>query len=415
MRLIRTINASNSRVTAGKASLRLFGGKDFDKSLRSISRVKCSSRHIALCALFAFLAAFSPGAVFAAARSAPPQPAEIETMISQEQERAKARRESLSRLTAEERKLDAELAASETKILRLEASLEKEEKRLATLAASDAELAEKSKVLLAEQAKTEKALTEVLRVLWELYARHTGVKGRDLPDWPVTDREYAWSAELFASLDAYKKSLDIQRKELDILAGKRAHIAREVQEHIASLNREKEELLQSRIHYGQRIAELRKQKRDTEEELASILELVKNLNLRMQAVEERGDIVKARGKLPWPVTGKILSRYRPSAQPPVRGVTVGLGGETPVRAVHWGKVVHNDVLRGIGRVVILIHGKDYYSLYAFLAESSVRVGQDVAQGDVIGTSGFVTTINGPGLYFELRHHQQAVNPEDWLR
>jgi septal ring factor EnvC (AmiA/AmiB activator) len=371
-----------------------------------------NSLYSAFCAVFLILLGIlPPDAAFAAAS----QVAGIEKQISQEQTKAKLRRESLSRLTSEEKNLDKELAASETKILRLEASLEKEEKRLESLAASDAELAEKKNDILAEQTKTEEAMTEVLRVLWELHARRIGVKGRDLPDWPVTDREHAWSSELFSSLDSYRKSLDIQRKKLDAVADKRANIAQEVQNRIASLNKKKEELLQTRIRYGQRIDDLRKQKKTTEEELASILELVQNLNLRLQSAEELGNIAKAKGNLPWPATGKLRLRYRPSAQPPSRGVTLGLDGDTPVRAVHGGKVVHNDVLRGIGRVVIIVHGEEYYSLYAFLSDSSARVGQDVTRGEIIGTSGFVTTINGPGLYFELRHHQRTVNPEEWLR
>lgn len=373
------------------------------------------SRYCVFGALLLILfAVLWPGAAFVAAPASASRQADIAKQISQEQAKAQIRRDSLSRLTSEERNLDKELAASETRILRLEASLEKAEKRLESLAASDAELEGKAKVILAEQTKTEEAMTEVLRVLWELHARRIGIKGRDLPDWPVTDREHAWSSELFSSLDAYRKSLDLQRKELDTVADKRANIAKEVQKSIAALNNEKEELLASRVRYGQRIDELRKQKKTAEEELASILELVQNLNLRLHAAEEAGDIVKAKGKLPWPATGKLRDRYRPAAQPPSRGVTLGFDGDTSVRAVHWGKVVHNDVLRGIGRVVIIMHGNDYYSLYAFLSESSVRIGQDVARGDIVGTSGFVTTINGPGLYFELRHHQKTINPEEWL-
>ncbi|MDR3073955.1 MAG: peptidoglycan DD-metalloendopeptidase family protein, partial [Deltaproteobacteria bacterium] len=363
------------------------------------------SRALAL-AVFCLLSLPADG--FAAARSSS-EPSVIERQITREQERAKARRESLSRLTDEERRLDGELAAAESKILRLEASLTKEERMLAGLAASDAELAAKGEALLAEMAKTETAMTEALRLLWELHARREGVKGRDLPDWPVTDREHAWSLELFASLDGYRKSLAEQRKNIDAVAAERSRIAREVQRRVASLSKEKEDLLQSRVRYGRHLAELREEKRDTEQELTNILALVHNLNLRQQAAEAEGDIAKVKGRLPWPVSGKVQSRYNPSASPPVRGLTLALDGETPVRAVHSGKVVHNDVLRGIGRVVILMHGEEYYSLYAFLSESALRVGQEVARGDVLGSSGFVTSLNGPGLYFELRFHQKAVN------
>ena len=339
----------------------------------------------------------------------------LQNQIQQEQARAKARRESLSRLTAQERSTDAELAAAEKRILALEESLEKAAKVLDSLSVSDKELQTSAEVLKGEHAKTEEAMTEVLRVLWELHARRVSVKNRDLPDWHVTDREHRWSLELFASLEEHRKTLTEQQKELDAVAVKRNALSREVSTRIAAQNKEKEQLLQSRVRYEQSLTSLRRQKQQAEEELASILALVHNLNLRMDAVEVQGDIAKAKGKLPWPVTGPIKGRFNPSARDPVRGVTVALERNSPVKAVHWGKVVHNDVLRGKGRVVILMHGEEYYSLYMFLSESSLRIGQSVARGEVVGTSGFVPSLNGTGLYFELRYHQEAINPEQWLR
>lgn len=367
---------------------------------------------LAACVLAVVFSVF-PFTGYAAAPSA--SVSGLEKQIAKEQARAKARRDSLARLTAEERDVDKGLAAAESRILRLEDSLAREGRMLETLAASDLELQAKGEALREEQNKTETAMTEVLRVLWEVHARRIGVSGRDLPDWHVTDREHSWSTELFASLDAYRKTLDEQHRELVAIAGRREALQKEVNQRIAVLNREKEELLTSRVRYAQRLGELRKRKQNTEEELSDILSLVHNLNIQLRAAEEQGDIAKAKGKLPWPVAGPVRGRFDPSARPPVRGVTVGLDQDSQIRAIHWGKVVHNDVLRGIGRVVILMHGEDYYSLYAFLSESPLRIGQDVSRGDVVGTSGFVTGINGPGLYFELRHHQKAVNPEQWLR
>ncbi len=338
----------------------------------------------------------------------------LQKQVNKEQTRARDRRASLSRLTAEERNVDKDLAAAENSILSLEASLDNEAKTLETLVASDDELQARGETLQAEQGKTEAAMDEVLRLLWELEARRVGVKGRDLPDWYVTDREHAWSLELFASLEEYRKTLASQQQELNTVAAKRDALAKEVAKRISGLNREKEELLRSRVLYEQRLASLRKEKHDTEKELTAILALVRNLNLQIQAQEAETDIAKAKGRLPWPVIGKVSGRFNASAKPPVRGLTIALDGDTPVRAVHQGKVVHNDVLRGIGRVVILMHGEEYYSLYAFLSASSLRVGQDVVRGDVVGTSGFVTSLNGPGLYFELRYHQKPENPERWL-
>lgn len=343
---------------------------------------------------------------------------ELEKQIAQEQARAKTRRESLLRMTAEERRLDKDLGALENDILQIEDSLSRAEKRLEDLAASDAALQGKEETLRSLQAKTEEAMSQVLCTLWEIHSRREGVKGRDLPDWPETDREHVWSTELFGVLDKQRATLAAQQKEIDEVKAGRAKIAAEVRSQVDSFNEKKQNLLGARVQYGQKLADLRQQKQSTEKELTDILALVRNLNFRLQSQESQEseqDIAKAKGKLPWPVIGKLESRFRASAQPPVRGITLSLDQDTAVHAVHRGKVVHNDVLRGIGRVVILLHGDEYYSLYAFLSESPLRIGQEVKQGEVVGTSGFVTSLNGPGLYFELRFHQKAINPEEWLR
>ncbi len=353
------------------------------------------------------------GSVFAA--SPADEGRSLEREIAEEQARAKARRGSLARLTEQERAVNADLAAAEDKILRLEADLARQEDTLASLVASDAELQGRIESLRDEQARTEKAMLEVLRALWELHSRRMGVGGRDLPDWPVTDREQAWSAKLFTALDGYRADLARQSAELERVMRRREAVGKEAKTRIAALNTEKERLLQSRIRYARMLGDLRKQKQDTEEELTAVLDLVRNLNLRLEQTQERGDLEKSRGKLPWPASGAVRGRFDLGAAPPVRGLTIALSQETPVTAVHWGKVVHNDVLRGMGRVVIVLHGSEYYSLYAFLSESPLRVGQDVARGEVVGASGFVPALNGPGLYFELRFHQKAINPEQWLR
>ncbi len=121
-----------------------------------------------------------------------------------------------------------------------------------------------------------------------------------------------------------------------------------------------------------------------------------------------------KGSLPWPARGKVVARYAPHATPPVRGLGLKLPPDAPVQAMSWGKVVHNDTLRGFGKVIILFHGQDYYTLYAFLEQSNVRVGQDVEKDEIIGYAGYYPKAQGPGLYFELRFHKKALNPNEWL-
>jgi murein DD-endopeptidase MepM/ murein hydrolase activator NlpD len=66
-------------------------------------------------------------------------------------------------------------------------------------------------------------------------------------------------------------------------------------------------------------------------------------------------------------------------------------------------------------LVILDHDNDYYTLYAHLAEIQVKEGDDVRQGHRIGTVGDTGSIEGPRLYFEVRHQGKPQDPESWLR
>jgi septal ring factor EnvC (AmiA/AmiB activator) len=127
-----------------------------------------------------------------------------------------------------------------------------------------------------------------------------------------------------------------------------------------------------------------------------------------------------RGSLAWPVEGRVLAGFGRRKHPRFDTYTIHNGLEieaepgTPVRAVHEGKVVYAERFRGYGLLVVIDHGAKHHSLYAQLGEVAVRVGQTVAAGQVIGTTGDGGS-EGPGLYFEMRYQGRAEDPADWLR
>ena len=123
-----------------------------------------------------------------------------------------------------------------------------------------------------------------------------------------------------------------------------------------------------------------------------------------------------KGKLPWPAKGKLLKRYGESRQGKItwEGLFIGTGAGTPVQAVHHGRVVFADWLRGQGLLVIVDHGAGYHSLYAHLKESQVDVGNEVEEGEEIASVGDTGSLKGPYLYFEIRKQGQAIDPLPWL-
>ena len=73
-----------------------------------------------------------------------------------------------------------------------------------------------------------------------------------------------------------------------------------------------------------------------------------------------------------------------------------------------------DTLAGYGKLVIIDHGGQAFSLYGHLLDISVARGARVSLGDAIGTAGFAL-LGVAGLYFELRIDGQPVDPLQWLR
>lgn len=125
---------------------------------------------------------------------------------------------------------------------------------------------------------------------------------------------------------------------------------------------------------------------------------------------------RLKGKLPTPVDGKILRRYG-SVQANIRydGLLLAGAAGTPVAAVHHGRVVFADWLRGYGLLTILDHGDGYLSLYGHNETLLKETGDWVSQGEQIATLGNSGGDTAPGLYFAIRHHGKAVNPSIWLR
>ena len=350
----------------------------------------------------------------------PPRPslaatplAQLESRLAQEQKKAAERRQNLKLLTDQERRVNAGLASAEKRILELEKGIAQHQKVLLELGTADDKARLEYEQLLAEQTKTEKAQAETLRLLWEITGKRVSVGNRDLPDWAAVDREYAWSRELYAALEAHRSALDVQEAKLVQVLGRRDKLSRDMQKRLDAVNEEKSKLLKSRLAYDRELAELRKKRGSTEAELNDALKLVESLNFEISQ-RSSGDITKMKGKLPRPVTGKVRLRYAPQANPPSRGLGFATADRADVRAVASGKVVHNDVLRGFGTVLIVQHGDEYYTLYAFLGNSPLKVGQDVEIRQKIGSAGFYPAIKGPGLYFELRFKQKAINPEQWF-
>ena len=127
-----------------------------------------------------------------------------------------------------------------------------------------------------------------------------------------------------------------------------------------------------------------------------------------------------KGKLPWPADGPVLEKfgrhnhpvYTNIVMPFSNGISIGLAKGSAVRAVFDGEVKNVIAMPGYNMCVLVQHGS-YFTFYCKLGQVSVKAGDKVSTGSIIGT---VDTIDGQTqLHFQIWKEKSPQNPEIWLR
>jgi septal ring factor EnvC (AmiA/AmiB activator) len=121
--------------------------------------------------------------------------------------------------------------------------------------------------------------------------------------------------------------------------------------------------------------------------------------------------------IPMPLKGQVLARYG-SSRPDGgdwRGVLIGAKSGTPVRAVASGTVVYSTWLRGFGNLIIVDHGDEFLTVYAYNQSLLKQVGQTVKAGDVIADAGNSGGQLDSALYFEIRHRGVPLDPQLYFK
>ena len=157
-----------------------------------------------------------------------------------------------------------------------------------------------------------------------------------------------------------------------------------------------------------------KDQRNLEDLLNRIAEGVVNL-------PTQGDTIafsSRKGSLLMPVSGTIKSRYgsrRGDGKLKWDGVVISAATGDPVHAVHYGRVVFSDWLRGFGLLMIISHGEGYMSLYGHNQVLYRETGDWVTAGEVIAAVGDTGGQLEAGLYFEIRNGGKPTNPQQWCK
>jgi len=249
-------------------------------------------------------------------------------------------------------------------------------------------------------------------------------------------------------------SLISESKNLSLLANTQKKIVDEYMEMLHQLNQSQKDLKNKKQEISLLIQETREKEKDynaqEEQNQALLKRIEQNRETHLQTLEElqqRAEqlqelmkkllkeeitlpfpiipLYEKKGKLPWPIIGKVVSRFGLEHHPKFNTKTQNNGIEiTPednitVKSVHRGIVAYSDYFPGYGNLIIIDHGLTYYSLYGHCSELIVKKGDPVKEEQTIAMVGDISSFQGTTLYFEIRHkignQVKALDPLQWLR
>ncbi|MGM0449487.1 MAG: murein hydrolase activator EnvC family protein [Pseudomonadota bacterium] len=290
-----------------------------------------------------------------------------------------------------------------------------------------ADLEQRNRELESDADRGRETLREVVRSAWRqgdqaalrlFLSQEDPGKAARLLQWhqQLGDHTQQQLAELSDTLKALEESRQETEATRERLASKRKE-SREQQDKLQQRQSERE----------QRLAELRQQIEKRESKLSSLREdrerledLVQEMTESISSIEAPGDVrpfSELRAKLPWPVDGDVSNHFGDAvgnSGMQANGIRIRADEGTPVSAVHYGRVVFANWLRGFGLMIIIDHGNGFMSLYGNNDTLSRSAGEWVQAGETIARAGNSGGRSKTGLYFEIRRNGQPENPEDWL-
>jgi murein hydrolase activator len=358
-----------------------------------------------------------------------PNPAKAEADLKAVRSQIDKVRAAMERDAGRRDKLTREIEDSEKTVGEARGELENLRRERAMHTARRAELAAERGREEAELARDRDALAgqiraahmigqkEPLKLL--LNQRDPGQTGRVLVYYQYFGRA---RASQIAAIDAHLVELG----KLD------AELAAE-EERLAALEaRQKGEvsrLTDARERRGRALVSLEAESKNRAKELERLKEqqgglekLVRELRRALERIDKfptdsKDAFAKLRGRLAWPVTGRLVASFGQTRAGGVKWDGMLLTGTqgAPVRTVYHGRIVYADWLSGLGLLIIVDHGDGYLSLYGHNERLYKEVGQRVTAGETIATLGDSGGRPRAELYFEIRKAGRPIDPRPWFK
>jgi septal ring factor EnvC (AmiA/AmiB activator) len=357
---------------------------------------------------------------------------ETQSRLKQERQKAADARRRETSVLAELEQTEQRLAGKQREVVRLDARIRRVQADVVTLRGEIDRLQ-------AQRSGQEQALARRLRTIYRIQAQGAALplilSGEDpveraamlrqLGNIAALDarliREYRGTSERLAERKGREEARQTELAGLRTQARQeQAEVDREAARRRVLLARVRDE----RAYHERMVGELTEASRKLEafiRDLQSRQRRIAKLPPPSEAPPPRAGFGALRGRLPWPTDGRIVAAFGPQVHPRFgtrtfrNGVDIQAGEGTEVNAVYAGHVVYTGWFKGYGNLIILDHGNDYYTLYAHVADIHAKEGDDVRQGQRIGTVGDTGSLTGPRLYFEVRYQGKPQDPADWLR
>lgn len=237
--------------------------------------------------------------------------------------------------------------------------------------------------------------------------------------------------DAFRSLVTYDQALfaEYRKSVTEIDRAKRTHeLEKSVKEHfLADADKENALLQQTAKEKNEVLKRVQTQKGLYEQALKEMKKSENNLTTALTQIdrtakpsEKSHGFLASKGRLPPPTRGEVIRRFHESSASDedttfTNGITIKTPENSEVYAVSDGTVIFAGYMRGYGKMVIIDHEQQYYTVTARFDEIRVEEGDLVKEGQLIGKTGEIATLFGKGLYFEIRHEAIAENPLNWLR
>lgn len=220
--------------------------------------------------------------------------------------------------------------------------------------------------------------------------------------------------DTIAELDVIKPKIESRTNDLQNsqkqLQARHKQLLSKKSERERTLN----QLSASIANKDQQLKKMAQDKQRLETLLANVTAAIANLALP----NDSQPFSQRRGKMHFPAKGKLVQRFgaaKIAGKLTWEGVLIGAKAGSDVSAIHHGRVVFADYLRGHGLLMIVDHGDGYMSLYAHNQALLKETGDWVSSGELIARVGNTGGQAQAGLYFEIRHQGKPTNPAKWCR